>query len=802
MKKIIVFLISMLFIPVCVNAKSQYLYDVLKNEAESNGLAREFTGTHHDSFDKEPSKKIYHWYAENNTEGNQVLEKNNVIFGGFCWQMLRTTDTGGVKLIYNGIPNEGKCNNTGASQQMTTSKFNNNNNSLADIGYMNSERITSNKKTINSVERMYEMYESIDLSTNYWYADSIIWNSSTNKYELENPYKISSTSEYSNLKGKYTFSNTSQTYTASSVKYIVTAGSSNSKCITLSSGKLLSDSINTYTYGDSYIDNGNGTYTIESPETYTTLEYSSHSSVSYQYKYFCKNAINNTCSDLWYIVYLDTSKMIYLNSSSSYKFGSSFTYENGKYTLSGETKDIWNVSDNNKGILNNYHYTCFNKTGTCDSISYVYYLLYASSVSGNEVDLYYVNLNNGKSITDATNEMLSDNNVNSNNSKVKTIIDQWYSENLNEYTEYIEDTIFCNNRKISNTSSSGWNPNGGSVKNVLFFNGTSLTCQNETDKFSLSNEKAKLTYPVGLPTQKELSLLNNSILRKTGQNYWTMSPNLDWINPNYSNKYSTKLYSVSTTGYFLDTSVDNVESMGVRPTISLKPRIKYSSGTGSKTEPYIVDLTNYYGIDVEIVNETEDLTVEIEDLSQVPEGEEVNFKVTPIKGHKLTSMKIVDVNNNEVEFTTTDNKNFTFTMPADDVIIKPSYGRVKNAVNIEDNKNTKEFVIEVNDATAVVYEDKVKFKVEPEEGYEVEKIEITDEENNNISYKKTNNINEYKFTMPDTDVLIKPYYKKIETNNHSIPNPNTKRQITFIIISILILSIITVLFVKKKKRLQ
>lgn len=35
---------------------------------------------------------------------------NNAKFAGFCWKIVRTTDTGGVKIIYNGIPDEkGKC---------------------------------------------------------------------------------------------------------------------------------------------------------------------------------------------------------------------------------------------------------------------------------------------------------------------------------------------------------------------------------------------------------------------------------------------------------------------------------------------------------------------------------------------------------------------------------------------------------------------------------------------------------------------------------------------------------------------
>ena len=49
MKKMFVIL-SLLILPLTVKAESGYLYDVLKNEAENNGLAKEYRGEKHDSF--------------------------------------------------------------------------------------------------------------------------------------------------------------------------------------------------------------------------------------------------------------------------------------------------------------------------------------------------------------------------------------------------------------------------------------------------------------------------------------------------------------------------------------------------------------------------------------------------------------------------------------------------------------------------------------------------------------------------------------------------------------------------------
>ena len=49
------------------------------------------------------------------------VSDNNVLFGGHCWKILRTTSTGGTKLVYNGLPDsENKCNNTGTDTMLAT----------------------------------------------------------------------------------------------------------------------------------------------------------------------------------------------------------------------------------------------------------------------------------------------------------------------------------------------------------------------------------------------------------------------------------------------------------------------------------------------------------------------------------------------------------------------------------------------------------------------------------------------------------------------------------------------------------
>ena len=57
--------------------------------------------------------------------GGQTNTNNNVIFGGFCWRIIRTTETGGIKIIYNGTPTaEGTCPTvTGDAAVISTSYF-------------------------------------------------------------------------------------------------------------------------------------------------------------------------------------------------------------------------------------------------------------------------------------------------------------------------------------------------------------------------------------------------------------------------------------------------------------------------------------------------------------------------------------------------------------------------------------------------------------------------------------------------------------------------------------------------------
>ena len=359
-------------------------------------------------------------YGDNTTYDNSIYyyhgaaQNNNLLFGGFCWKIVRTTETGGVKIVYNGVQKDGSCNNTGTDSQIGRSAFNSSSNSPAYVGYM-----------------------------------------------------------------------------------------------------------------------------------YNTV-----------YTYSIKN----------------------LSSESSVVLGKSFTYTNGTYTLNN-TKTI-NDWSNEYNTINNTHYTCFNSSTTCESI---YYVLLANSGGA-----YYISLTGGKSVDDALNEMLYADDVNKYDSTVKAYIDNWYKNNLKNYEEKLEDTVFCNNRTIKSKGFFDTNESVTTGTNTsLDFNtyNYSLACANETDRFSMKNVKAKLIYPIAMLSLSEVMLANKDVDVKdsylNGNDFWTISPNR-------ASTYQPHNL-IQALWNDLISSQDGTMPFGVKPAVSLKPNIEYVSGDGSYTSPFVIE---------------------------------------------------------------------------------------------------------------------------------------------------------------------------------------------------------------------
>ena len=109
-----------------------------------------------------------------------------------------------------------------------------------------------------------------------------------------------------------------------------------------------------------------------------------------------------------------------------------------------------------------------------------------------------------------------------------------------------------------------------------------------SDQFAVSNNKAKLSYPVSLATYEELYTLTNnsdstyySILTNSGVNWWDLSPF-------YLTGGSAFVHGVSSFGNVHD-SYDVSYNVGVRLVVSLSTGAVITEGDGSTTSPWVID---------------------------------------------------------------------------------------------------------------------------------------------------------------------------------------------------------------------
>ena len=142
------------------------LYDQVKFDAQSGFGADIYNGPVTETYGNTLDDVELYYY--------KLGDRNNIIFGGFCWQMVRTTATGGIKIIYNGVPSaEGQCFNTGEDQTVGRSIFNPSGTSLSYSGYMYNI-------VYNDVVISYN-----DVSDTTLFSNDVVWDGE--KYILVDP---------------------------------------------------------------------------------------------------------------------------------------------------------------------------------------------------------------------------------------------------------------------------------------------------------------------------------------------------------------------------------------------------------------------------------------------------------------------------------------------------------------------------------------------------------------------------------------------------------------------------------------
>ena len=188
-----------------------------------------------------------------------------------------------------------------------------------------------------------------------------------------------------------------------------------------------------------------------------------------------------------------------------------------------------------------------------------------------------------------------------NSSTIKTMIDNWYKDNLNtSYGKYLSTTaVYCNDRSTSDNTYFG-------ARTRLDTNKTpTYDCATTEDKFTVDSTvgNGKLTYPIALMTADEVSFAgglwrtnaqtwyyyNSANESSTGSTWWWLLSPYFWYN---SGAYVSQVFGSDYPGYLDYRRVgDARDSSGVRPALSLKSCVKYSSGDGSASDPYTIKET-------------------------------------------------------------------------------------------------------------------------------------------------------------------------------------------------------------------
>ena len=456
-----------------------------------------------------------HYYRGNVTN-------NNVKFAGFCWKAVRTTSTGGVKLIYNGtLDDNGTCVKS-EYDRITIGEvyYNTSASSPADVGYMYGTRHTVSNKKISWYDIVGKEAEYLTSmrSTNYYYADSVTYSNGT--YTLNNPTQYLWSANYSNLVGKYTCSSETDTK-CTSVSYVISSNSSRMNYVAMNNG-----------------------------ETYDSL-------------YTQANNLN-------------------------WVYGNDVTWNGSRYTLVDTIESKPAEMANDKSTLaEKYHYTCLSSNNSCTTVYYIH--------TYGESTISYFTLEQGKKIDTLRQEMMT----NTNDSVIKETIDTWYENNLLDYAEYLEDTVWCNDRSIVSGSLAGKDTTAtdntifGPYERKTTTHNPIVTCPNKNDAFTVGSElgNGDLTYPIATLTIDEVNMAgeagaNSNYYLFTSNNWasfwWTISP----IHIHNS--------GASSNGYYLyyDAGAEYVSvnsTRNVRPAISLNHDIVVVNGTGTNSNPYEVD---------------------------------------------------------------------------------------------------------------------------------------------------------------------------------------------------------------------
>jgi len=173
--------------------------------------------------------------------------------------------------------------------------------------------------------------------------------------------------------------------------------------------------------------------------------------------------------------------------------------------------------------------------------------------------------------------------ANINNSVVKTFVDNWFNTNITApYRNMVaDDTIFCIDRSLSS---------GTGLDRIETQYGTRSRTQGDgLPLLVCPREEDRLLLPVGMLNLDEINIAggrgnqpNNDFFLRTNNTFWTLSPG------NYNGINGT-VHVLTQGGSLLGLTSGTMNQHGVRPVISLRATVEFSTGNGSLATPFIVN---------------------------------------------------------------------------------------------------------------------------------------------------------------------------------------------------------------------
>ena len=286
------------------------------------------------------------------------------------------------------------------------------------------------------------------------------------------------------------------------------------------------------------------------------------------YKYNEDFSLYENNSITGYNAFINTAK---------YDFGTGYIFDisTRKFNLTGDIKQLtW--KDNHDEIVKNNLYSCLN-----NDCNIVYKIVAYQSDTIMKVQPISYSSNN-----------LIGTLANKNDSPIKKALDNWYKYNLINYNTHIYNSTYCNDRSIG--FGSGYlisqNTTYGAYERLYSNSLPSLKCIQDTDKFSTTNENAKLDYPISLITADEIAYAGGVTDKENKKFYLYNGKNSYTISPSYFDSYWTlsHMFTLDLNGSLeIRKNLSNVYL--IRPVINLKSDVTISSGDGTADVPYKIN---------------------------------------------------------------------------------------------------------------------------------------------------------------------------------------------------------------------